>query len=109
MRFHYYPIQSTAECGIADVASMIMEVGEDFWKEFNRKLENCTTQVICRSKEQDNNPKTHFRWLGPVVPFELCVSEGPPSSTPLLATCLLRAVREKLGSGEASILKGRSE
>jgi len=43
VRLHHCAIKSTAECGIVDVASMIMEVGEDFRIEFDRKLENCTT------------------------------------------------------------------
>jgi len=77
VRLHYYPIKSTAECGIADVASMIMEVGKDFRKKFNRKLENCTTQVRCRLKERDGNQSTHFRWSELVVPSGH-VWGGPP-------------------------------
>jgi len=106
VRIHQRSAQHIAACGIVNVASMVMEVGEDFRKEFNRKLENCTTRVRYRSKERDGNPNTHFRWSEPVGPFGL---GGPPLSTPFLAASLSRAVRERLGTGEVSMAKGRSE
>jgi len=59
-----------------------VEVGEDFGKEFNRKLENCTTQVRCEPEEQNGNSNTHFRWSEAVGPFgSLRVPRGPPPST----------------------------
>ena len=110
VRFHHYPIQSTAVRGIADVVSMIMEMGEDLGKEFNRELENCTTQVRCKSKEQDRNSNIHFRWSEPVGPFGfLRVSGGPPLSISLLAASLSHTARERIGTGEVSMAKGRSE
>jgi len=66
-------------------------VGEDFKEDFNRKFENCTIQVRCRSKEEDRNVDAHPHWSGPVVSFVLlCASRGSPSPTSVLATSLSR-------------------
>jgi len=56
---------------------MVIEVGEDFKKEFNRELENCTTQVNCKSEEHYGNANAHFRWselVGPRVSMGLQLS-----------------------------------
>ena len=50
--FHNNSIQSTPECGIVDVLSMITKVGEYFRKEFNWELENCASLVRYRSKNR---------------------------------------------------------
>jgi len=84
---------------------MIMEVGEDFRKEFNRELEDCTARVRCRSIELDGNSNTHFRWSEPVGPFGLiCVPGGPPLQTPFPAALLSHTERERLGSGTGSAM-----
>jgi len=86
---------------------MIIEVGEDLREEFNRKFENCTTQVRCRSREQGGNRDTHFRWSKSVAPFEfLCALGGPPPSTPAPATSSSLTVREMLGTGRVSMVNG---
>ena len=87
---------------------MIMEVGEDFRKEFNRELEDCTARVRWRSIELDGNSNTHFHWSEPVGPFEpLCVPGGPPLSTPFLAASSPHAVRERPETGGVLMRKGQ--
>ena len=82
---------------------MVIEVREDFKKEFNRELENCATQVRCRSKERCGNTNTHLRWFEPVESRGLQrVSGEPPPSTSALATLSSRTVREGLGGGSSN-------
>jgi len=47
---------------------MIIEVREDFKKEFNRKLENCIAQVRCKLK---GNTSANLRWSEPDELFGL--------------------------------------
>ena len=50
---------------------MIIEVGEDFKKEFNRKLDNWTARVRFKLKEHHKSPSTLSRWSEPVESFGL--------------------------------------
>ena len=84
---------------------MILEVGEDFKKEFNWKLENCTTRVKCKLKERYGIPSTHFHWsvLVGSSGFGLPrVSRGPPQLVSVSAASLSRVGRERLERGSAS-------
>jgi len=78
---------------------MVLEVGEYFKKELNRKLENCATQVRCGSKARDRNMNSHLRWSEPAEPFGLLhVSRESPPLTCVSVASLSRMVRERLGS-----------
>jgi len=76
VRFHLHWIDdpTVVYCG-ADVVSVITEMGDYFKKEFNWKLESCTTWVRRISKEKEN-ADTHFRWSEPVGPFGLLPESG---------------------------------
>jgi len=50
LRPHHFSIPFTIGAGIADVASMIIKVGEDFEKKFDWKLENCEIEVRSKSR-----------------------------------------------------------
>lgn len=77
LRDHRYSNPSTA-AGIADKVPVVVKVGEDFEKEFNRELENCTIKVRCGSKGRDRSQNTHFRWSEPARPFGLLRAFGVP-------------------------------
>jgi len=55
LRSHHLSIPITVGTGIADVTSMIVEVGDDLKEEFNWKLENFTIRVRSRSRERDKS------------------------------------------------------
>ena len=74
---------------------MVIKVGEDFEKEFNRELENYTTKVRRRSKGGDSNPNTHLRWSERVGSFGLLRVFGVPlPSTSVLVALLSQMMCE---------------
>jgi len=55
LRSHHFSVPFTIGTGIADVAPMIAEVGEDLKEKFGRKLENFTIGVRSGSRGRDRS------------------------------------------------------